>query len=304
MILKIQEIIGIDIGGTKCAVIKASANGNIIKKVKFPTENADNTLNRIFVEIENLKPKNAVFGISCGGPLDSNNGLILSPPNLPDWDNIAITTEITNRFGGKAFLMNDANASVLAEWMFGTAKGCQNVVFLTHSTGMGAGIILDGRLYEGTNGNAGEIGHIRLSGKGPVGYGKAGSFEGLCSGSGIAEIGRHLSEELDIQNITAAEIASAAKNGNKKAKEIFNESAEFLGIAVSMIIDILNPQIIVLGSIYTRAQELFEPHLHKKIKEEALPQSLNVCQIVPSELADSIGDYAAISIALYRSNQL
>ena len=157
----------------------------------------ENTLDNIFATIEKILEKNrlspqdiSAAGISCGSPMDSKKGLILSPPNLPGWDEIQIVKIIETRFGIKTKLQNDANACAIAEWRFGAAKGYENAVFLTFGTGMGAGMILNGRIYEGTNGMAGEVGHTRLSGFGPVGYGKSGSFEGFCSGGGIAQLAK------------------------------------------------------------------------------------------------------------------
>src|SRR6185312_2481782 len=186
-----MNIIGLDIGGTKCAVSVPDGADRVREVARFATTDVRGTLDRFYVEIAKLKPgRGTVFGVSCGGPLDSKQGLILSPPNLPGWDRIAICALLTEKFGGRAFLMNDANACALAEWQFGAGRGCQSMMFLTMGTGMGAGLILDGHLYEGITGNAGEVGHMRLAPDGPVGFGKAGSFEGFCSGGGIAQIAR------------------------------------------------------------------------------------------------------------------
>lgn len=119
-------------------------------------------------------------GISCGGPLNSTAGIIEGPPNLPGWNNVKIADILTSHYGVFASLQNDANACAVAEWKFGAGKGAQNMIFLTFGTGLGAGLILNGRLYSGTNDNAGEIGHIRLEEFGPSGYGKSGSFEGFA----------------------------------------------------------------------------------------------------------------------------
>lgn len=196
--------LGIDIGGTKCAVVlgKGEIPDNIsnfiIDKIKFPT-NVNRGYNEITKEIlskaDELLERNNVknteligVGISCGGPLNSKKGVIMCPPNLPDWDNVPIVNIVSEHFGVKAILHNDANACAVAEWRFGAGRGYQNLVFLTFGTGMGAGLILDGKLYTGRNDGAGEVGHIRLSENGPEGYGKKGSFEGFCSGGGIKKL--------------------------------------------------------------------------------------------------------------------
>jgi glucokinase len=322
-----QHILGIDTGGTKCAIISGSINQDgqigITGKSVFATETAkgfDHTLQNIYANIDaelsktGLAPNDiAAIGISCGGPLDSKKGIIMSPPNLPGWDNIPIVELIEKRYGVKTAVQNDANACTLAEWKYGAGKGYSNVIFLTFGTGMGAGLILDGRLYAGTNDMAGEVGHIRLESTGPVGYGKAGSFEGFCSGGGIAQLartivleklqmGEHVSfcnSMADMDSLNAKLVAEAALAGDALAIEIYRICGHYLGKALSMLIDILNPEVIILGSIYGRSQELIEPSMRMAIEREALSHSRNVCRIVPAGLGESIGDYAALSVAAY-----
>lgn len=190
---------GIDIGGTKCAVSLGQIKGEeliILEKRQFATPSGpDQTIGMLIKQLTDLLivyhvEKPSAIGISCGGPLDSKRGLLLSPPNLPGFDHIDITAPFRERYKAPVRLQNDANAGALAEWKWGAGKGTRNMVFLTFGTGMGAGLILNGQLYSGTNDMAGEIGHVAMAPFGPVGYGKAGSFEGFCSGGGIAELAR------------------------------------------------------------------------------------------------------------------
>jgi len=307
----ILSVIGLDIGGTKCSVSRADQEGKLLEKKSFFTSDAKTTLDELITTVASMDVgPSPVFGISCGGPLDSKRGLILSPPNLPGWNEIPIVKLLADRFGGKAFLMNDANAGVLAEWKFGAARGHKNVIFLTHGTGMGAGIVLNNRLYEGTSGMAGEVGHIRLEPDGPVGYNKAGSFEGFCGGAGIARLAQQKARELNgkvsfnkgrIDEIATKEIAQAAKEGDAIAREIFTLSGHYLGMALSILIDILNPEIIVLGTLFVRCRDLLEPSMMKALQRESLSHSLSSCRIVPAGLGEQIGDYAAVSVALYKS---
>jgi glucokinase len=239
--------------------------------------------------------------------------MIYSPPNLPGWDNVPIVEIFSKKYGVPAAIQNDANACALAEWLMGAGKGTQNMIFLTFGTGMGSGLILNGRLYAGTNDLGGEVGHIRLAKNGPVGFGKAGSFEGFCSGGGIAQLAaKMVSEKLvkgenvafcpDIEsakNITAKAVAEAASSGDPVALEIIQVSAEYLGRGLSVLIDILNPECIVIGSIYARNEMLFKPHVDRILAEEAIPSAVEVCQIKPALLGESIGDFAALCVALY-----
>jgi len=312
--------LGIDIGGTKCAVIAGTDKMEILKKTSFPTEtlrgpqHAINLLLKSASEIiVNLKAKRLKsIGISCGGPLDSAQGIVQSPPNLPGWDDIYIVRLFKERFHVPVYLQNDANASALAEWKFGAGKGTQNMVFLTFGTGMGGGIIINGRLYTGTNDLAGEVGHIRLADEGPKAYGKKGSFEGFCSGTGIALLAKQIVSEKfalhksvsfckkieDIDNITARDVAEAAFSGDKTAIKILEISGEYLGKGLSLLIDILNPQKIVIGSIYTRCRQFIEPACLEIVKREALDPARAVCRIVPAALGEEVGDYASLSVAM------
>ena len=301
--------IGVDIGGTKCAVVLGDET-HVEKRVVFPTEDLDTTVENIIAAVAAVGKGDAI-GISCGGPLDSKQGLILSPPNLPSWDRVPIAEILSDRFGVPAYLENDANACALAEWRYGAGKGTENMVFLTFGTGLGAGLILGGRLYSGTNGMAGEVGHIRLLDHGPVGYGKAGSLEGFCSGNGLAQIGRELAlEQLqvgktlpycacheDLDGINAKTLAEFARAGEPVAAEAFRVCGEMLGRGLSVIVDILNPEAIVIGSVFQRAEDLLRGPMEEVLRRESLTRSREVCRILPAALGDRIGDFAALAVA-------
>ena len=287
-------LLGVDIGGTKCALILAENNGRILSRQVEATRDVQTTLAWICEGAKALAETNRInaVGISCGGPLDSRTGRVLSPPNLPGWDDIPITELLTKATGAPAFLCNDANACALAEWKYGAGRGCRNMIFLTFGTGMGAGLILDGRLYEGTNGMAGEVGHIRLSEDGPEGYGKKGSFEGFCSGGGISRLGAMLG-----LTGSAKDLAEQAKAGQEQAKQVYRISAQKLGLGLSVLMDLFNPERIVIGSVFARSEVLFRQEMEKVIAREALAQTASVCQVVPAALGDAIGDYAAVAVA-------
>lgn len=312
-------ILGFDIGGTKCAVVTAEWDGQnirLLNKEKVDTNHHITTDDMIDILIrmsDSILDRNPdAIGISCGGPLDSEKGIILNPPNLPKWVNVNIVAKIKEHYGVPTYLQNDANACTVAEWKFGNGKGFKNIIFLTFGTGLGAGLILDGKLYKGANDMAGEVGHLRLSEFGPVGYGKAGSFEGFCSGSGIAQLGKMYAQEKlqmgqnvsfckafsDIESITAKSIAECAYNGEKDAIEIFETCGTMLGKGLSVLIDILNPERIILGSIFQRCEALIRPKMQEILEKECLTYSLDVCKVVPAKLGENIGDYAALAVAV------
>jgi len=307
-----KEYIGVDIGGTKIAIVKGNERGEILQKIRFlNNEGKDAALAKIVHHVKALGAAEAI-GISCGGPLDPRSGRILSPPNLLGWDDVPIVSILEEATGIPAYLCNDADACALAEWRFGAGKGCRNMVFLTFGTGFGAGLILDGSLYSGTCGGAGEIGHLRMSRFGPVGYGKRGSLEGFVSGGGIAQLARTAAlEQLQIgkqtaycqnreqlDSITAQTVAEAAQNNDPTAVEVYRLCGEMLGHALSILIDLLNPERIVIGSIYVRASELLISSMQDVIREETLPMNASVCEVLPAALGEQLGDVAAISIAI------
>lgn len=312
-------ILGFDIGGTKCAVITAQwdgANITILKKEKCSTDfsvSPEEMIKKLIAMADSiLEKKPDAIGISCGGPLDSNRGIIISPPNLPGWDHVTIVEQVEQHYSVPVKLQNDANACAVAEWKFGAGKGCRNMVFMTFGTGLGAGLILNGVLYSGTNDNAGELGHIRLSDSGPVGFGKCGSFEGFCSGNGIAQLGlikalekvqlgeypMYFKKGYTQSDVTAKTVADAARAGDRTALEVYRTCGSYLGKGLSIVIDLLNPEKIVIGSIFERCHDLLWASARKEIEKEALSLSASCCQIVPAILGEQIGDYAAIAVAL------
>lgn len=322
----IREImlLGFDIGGTKCAIVigqlVADDQMQVIDKLSIPTSlpayemieflfsRAEELLQRHQVELDNLTG----IGISCGGPLNEKAGVVVAPPNLLGWIDIPLVEMTKARFGCKTMMINDANAGAVAEWRFGAGRGFNSLIFLTFGTGMGAGLILDGKLYSGVSGFAGEVGHLRLSDTGPVGFGKAGSFEGWCSGGGIAQLAQtKVREKLqvgevvsfcdnlaELPRLTAAKVAEAAYAGDPLAIEIFQVSSTYLGKALALLIDVLNPEAIILGSIYGRSRSLIEPKMLEVVRREAYGASFDACSILPIGLGEHIGDVAALTVAL------
>lgn len=317
--------IGFDIGGTKCAVILGRIVGGavqVVSKRRFATSEAaspEDCLERMCREARELTAEAGIgmeavsgAGISCGGPLNSTAGVIQSPPNLPGWDNIPAVAVVSGRLGIPAGLENDANACAIAEWRFGAGRGSRDMIFLTFGTGLGAGIISGGRLISGHSGMAGECGHIRLAPDGPTGYGKAGSFEGFCSGGGLAQVGRARAvaairagrpfawcpSEAEAAGITAKVIGDAAEDGDQDAIRIYRDCGRKLGEGLSILIDILNPEVIVIGSIFARSENLLREAMAEAIAREALPVSAAVCRVVPAGLGEAIGDIASLAVAM------
>lgn len=300
--------IGFDIGGTKSAVSVGETGETIslLDRAEVPTGTPEQTLSALAPHAKKFSKQYGAqaIGVSCGGPLNTKQGVILDPPNLPSWHNFPLVRSLEQNYGLPCTLQNDANACAVAEWKYGAGRGASNLIFFTFGTGLGAGLILDGKLYEGANGNAGEAGHVRLSARGPVGFGKSGSFEGFCSGGGIARLALRMAKKksdapayMIAETVTTKQLSEYARAGDAFARDVFSYSGKMLGKGLSMMIDILNPEVIVLGGVYMRAHDLMEESMYREIRKEALSVSRAACRILPAMLSENIGDYAALSIA-------
>jgi len=306
--------VGFDIGGTKCAVSTGREQGGeilVLTREEVPTPATQEEAMTLMCRLARRQAADEAIlgvGLSAGNPMDAARGCLLNPPNLPGWSNVSLTGWAERELGAPARLENDANACALAEWRWGAGRGALNMVFLTFGTGFGGGLILDGKLYRGATGSAGEVGHWRLAPFGPSGYGKMGSFESFCSGGGIRQLALTVGERyrqagkpcayLAFPEISARTVAQAARAGDEAAKEVFDLSARMLGEGLALIVDLINPDAIVIGSIYARSHDLIERGMRAALMREALPGSVSACRILPAALGDSIGDYAALAIAL------
>jgi glucokinase len=304
--------LGVDVGGTKTAVILSAHPPEALARIEFatlPDQGPERALQLIVESGRSLLAQHSVgvqaVGVSCGSPLDRVKGIIQAPPNLATWVDVPIRSLLEEAFDAPCQVENDANAGAVAEHRFGAGVGADHMVFLTLGTGLGAGIIANGSLYLGAQGDAGEIGHVRLSPTGPVGYHKAGSIEGWSSGGGIAQLAARVlarpgrSSRLHaVENVTARDVGIAAQAGDAVARSILRRSGERLGQTLAMLIDVLNPQRIVLGGLAWRMGEPFMAPMRRVMEREALPQTLRACEVVPAALGEKIGDVAAMCVAM------
>jgi glucokinase len=311
----VKIYIGVDVGGTKTAVVLSSHPPDCLGRIEFPTlpeQGPERALQLIIESARSLLAQHgfaeeaiAAIGVSCGSPLDRVQGIILAPPNLSTWVDVPIRQRLAETFHTTCRVENDANAGAVAEHRFGAGVGADHMIFLTLGTGLGAGIIAAGSLYLGANGDAGEIGHVRLSPTGPVGYHKAGSIEGWSSGGGIAQLAQQTlarskrpSSLRGRAELTARDVGQAAHAGDAVARSILRRSGERLGQALAMLIDVLNPQRIVLGGLAWRMGEHLLAPMRRVMEREALPQTLRACEIVPAALGEKIGDVSALCVAM------
>lgn len=311
-------LIGIDIGGTKLAVVVADRHGQVIQKVRRPTEAMPGPdavvrmlceMSRDVMALASVSTEEvAGIGVSCGGPLDTSTGIVYSPPNLPDWEAVPLKAWLEEELQLAAYIENDANAGALAEWLFGAGRGYQTLVYMTMSTGIGGGLILDGRLFRGPGDVAGELGHMTIVADGPkCGCGKYGCLEALCSGPSIARRARELLQtepasfmlKLTDGNsdlVTAKTVMDAARQDDPAALRIVNETARYMAIGLGNIVNILNPQIIIIGTILVKAHDLLLAPIRDYLRRETWERVYDMVQIVPAELGDAVGDLAAIAV--------
>ncbi len=313
---KAPYIVGVDIGGTKVACVLADTQGNILARQWQPTRAGEGwqaVVQQLFEMTERVLEgvshrQVRGIGISCGGPLDSQRGIVYSPPNLPGWDAVPVKQLFEERFGLPTRLENDANATALAEHLFGAGRGTRNMVFMTWGTGIGGGLVLDGRLYRGTNDLAGEIGHTTVLLDGPLcGCGKRGCLEALASGPSIARRARELADEspesliwqrTSPNEVTAQHVVEAATEGDTFARFVLAEAATYMGIGIANLAQILNPERVVLGTIAVKAGDLVLEPLRRALQVHAWNRVREVLQVVPAELGDRAQDLAAVCLWL------
>ncbi|RJP21915.1 MAG: ROK family protein [Candidatus Abyssobacteria bacterium SURF_5] len=321
--MKEKRIVALDVGGTKLAAAVFEGR-QMLASGRRPTlveGGPDEVFGRIAMLLYSLLDKTGTragdllcIGAGCGGPLDSETGVIYSPPNLPAWDEYPLKQKLEAQFLAPAFVENDANAAALGEHYFGAGKGYRNIFYITASTGIGSGIILDGKLYRGTNYSAGEFGHIVLARNGPrCNCGGRGCLEALASGTAIArraqrEIRRNsestLAEIIERGGrITAREVAAAARKGDRLASEIFSDAAEYLGLGITTVIHLLNPELVIIGGgLAQTGSQLFEP-VRRVVSQRAQRRLADCAQIVPAQMGVNVGVYGALAVALERTGQ-
>ena len=311
-------VCGIDIGGTKINTGLIDSDGRIIKNVKVPTiasEGPDAVISRIIKSVEDvLKLSNidikSVSGIGIGspGPLDTEKGIIMNPSNLPGWDNIHITDIIENEFKIKTTLDNDANAAALGEYLYGAGKGSKAFVYVTVSTGVGGGIVTDGKVYHGINSNAAEIGHSIINFNGPkCNCGNYGCLEAYASGTALARFAQEAVDKgydtiiksiAGPDPISAQHVFEAAKKKDKLAEELVENEAYYLGIGLTNILAFCNPEIIAIGGGVANAWDMFADKMIDTAKKRSLKPIYNACRIVKAELGSNVGLIGAAALAV------
>lgn len=282
--------LGIDIGGTKIAVCVWSADHQVQKKEVFPAVDYPSASKLVEEIALRFKEDFAAVGVSACGPIDAKQGLIMSPPNLKGWGNEPIVALLQKYFKCPIYLENDANAAALAEWHFGYDEKPDSLLYLTFSTGMGAGLILNRKLWSGHGGGAGEVGFMTLVPGGRPGLnGVPGSFEAYTGGKNLA---------VHYQFKDFKVLCDGVRAGDEKFKKIFSEWVHYSALGIVNLIYVLDPELIALGTIAVRQGDLFLADLQKQIQDQLISSFKNRTQMAASKVGEQIGDYAALCVAL------
>ncbi|WP_029452097.1 ROK family protein [Clostridium algidicarnis] len=309
-----EYFIGIDLGGTKIAGVITDLKGNIIKEniIKTMAEYGDKAIVlRIINLIEDLIISSGktledirAVGIGSPGPLDPKRGIIITTPNLP-FENFDIITPIKEKFNVPVFLDNDANVAAIGEYTLGAGKNTKNMVYITVSTGIGGGAIINGKIYRGNTFNALEIGHMTLLPDGPkCNCGNYGCFEALASGTAISKRAKEAVESgrdtslLNYFKITSYEVFKEAEKGDSVSRHIIDSSLEYLGIGIANIITLFDPEVIILGGGVMKAGQIIFDRIKEVVDQRCFKNMASACKIVPSALGEKSGVIGAIALAM------
>lgn len=319
--IKQQEfpVLAVDLGGTKTIAAIVSNQGRILAKEYCLTpanEGPQSVINRILSAIDHLLSAKSMdtsqlnsISLAAPGAIDLDKGIVTLSPNLPDWHDIPLRDIVKEKYRVRTFLLNDASAATLGEHRFGAGKGIKNLIYLTVSTGIGGGIIIDGELYSGACGSAGEIGHMTIDVNGPrCSCGNIGCLEMLASGTAVArEAIKRISQgekssltEIvsgNIESITAEKVDIAAKDGDSMAKEVISQAATYLGVGMVNLVNIFNPEMIIVGGGMAKMGDRLLNPARQVVMERAFPLLAQAVCIVPAQLGEDVGVLGAAVFA-------
>lgn len=297
-----EIILGLDIGGTKCVALLGTPQGQILKRLQWDSEagrGADQMLARIEQESRAMAQQAplAAVGVAIGGPMDAERGVILSPPNLPGWDNIALKELLQKWLGVPAYVEHDAAACALAEYLWGGWGAPRVLGYLTCGTGFGLGLVVAGQAFGGAGGRRPEVGHWRLREDGPEAFGKAGSAEALCSGSGLTKLAKWLYPGRWPEGLGGSELTALAARGDADALAVIDENARYTGRVCSTLADLLTPEVITLGSLARYLGDRWLSVVRAEYQRETEANAERLCRIEPAALGKQIGDFSALAAA-------
>jgi glucokinase len=302
-------VLGLDVGGTKLAAGVVDAAGGVrsfVVESTRPDQGPDQGLERLFalgrraVDEAGVEwPEVGAVGIGSGGPLDSTRGILIAPPHLPGWTDVPIVARAEDAFGLPVALENDATAAAAGEHRYGAGAGTRHMVYLTISTGVGGGAVIDGTLFRGATGNGGELGHVTVdcAGRRCRGCGRRGCLEAYVSGTSIAERAR----EAGMGDVQASDVAAAADAGDPVAVEVWEATIDAFACGLTSIVNLFEPELVVLGGGVVAAvgEQLLGP-VRRRVREEAMGSAGRAAKIVASGFGRHVGVVGAAAIARER----
>jgi glucokinase len=312
-----RVVLALDIGGTKLAAGVVDESGRVHSFVVTPSEaerGPRTVLPRLFdlgrraVSESGLDwAEVGAIGIGCGGPLDAARGVLIAPLHLPGWHDVPVTAVAEEAYGRPAVLENDATAAAAGEHRYGAGTGARNMVYLTISTGVGGGVVVDGRLYRGA-GNGAELGHVTVDWRGRPcrGCGRLGCLEAYVSGTSIAERAREAvaqngsSSLASLEGPTAEDVAAAARAGDEVAREIWDETVDALACGLTSIVNVFEPELVVLGGGVTRAGEQLLGPVREWVRANAMEPAGRSADIVAAALGERVGVVGAAAVVYDR----
>ena len=307
-----RTILGLDVGGTKTACVEGTQDGRILQRIEMPTRAQEPFSDTFPAIVGRMREVAAIaieagrmisaISVSIGGPLKIADGILIDPPHLPGWHHVPLKMHLLEAFPAiPVYVEHDGNAGALAEFYFGVGKsrpGLEHLIFLTFGTGIGAGLIVNGRILRGASDTAGEIGHWRLAEDGPLGFGKRGSWESFASGAGLVELAAQMYPSRWRQETPIRDLVNAMLREDREALEVATAAGHWMGRGLALLIDAFNPQVIVFGSLGVVLGERVLGPARKVIAAEALPQAAAACKLVPAALGASLGDVASLMAAI------
>ncbi|MDN4593362.1 ROK family protein [Polycladomyces subterraneus] len=304
--------VGIDLGGTKIAGALVDRDGSLLRRIRLETRAEqgpqpviDRLVEAVIQLTDGVRSSVKGVGVAAPGPLDSRSGVVFSPPNLPGWMDVPLRQVLEDRLGIPVKLENDANAAAWGEYWFGAGQRKGTMIYLTVSTGVGSGLVLDGRLFRGENTFAGEIGHTIVDPEGPpCGCGRKGCLESLASGTAIAKFGQNTDPSSLIHSLAmedgglvrAEHVFEAYRMGDAQAEIIIRQTVLYLAIGLSNLIHIFNPGKIVVGGGVSRAGDMLFPLLREQLESYLMAPFRGTCEVVPASLGEDAGVLGAAAL--------
>ncbi len=312
-------VLAIDLGGTNVVAAIVSDEGQMAGREHYLTqadEGVESVIKRVFSAVEQLLSAGGMglsqlhgISVAAAGAIDVRRGLVTASPNLPGWCDIPLRGIIREKYGISTWLLNDASAAALGEYRFGAGRGANNLIYITVSTGIGGGIIINGELYCGSQGSAGEVGHMTIDVNGPrCNCGSVGCWEALASGTAVArEAVRRigcgeascLTEIVEgrLEDITAEEVGDAARRGDPLALDVIAKAATYLGMGMVNLVNIFNPEMIIVGGGMAKLGDLLLAPAREIVQERAFPLPAQAVRIVPAGLGSDAGVLGAAAFA-------